>query len=115
MEQNEEEKLWIAGIFVVGLMMIVGIIRYIEVQKRENDPNWQIAKESYRVGNALKEVDEETAGMLKEVVRSLFEMRIKASVGRRKLRLKKQNIKGGELRRFRKAPCPDVPDATAGR
>ena len=49
--------LWIAGISVVGLMMIVGILRYIEVQKRDNDPNWQIAKEIYKVGNALKEVD----------------------------------------------------------
>ena len=49
--------LWIAGISVVGLMMIVGILRYIEVQKRENDPNWQIAKEIYKVENALKEVD----------------------------------------------------------
>ena len=55
----KKKKLWIAGIFVVGLIMIVGIIRYIEVQKRENDPNWQIAKESYRVENALKEVDED--------------------------------------------------------
>ena len=53
----KKKKLWIAGIFVVGLMMIVGIIRYIEVQKRENDPNWQIAKEIYKVENALKEVD----------------------------------------------------------
>ena len=51
--------LWIAGISVVGLMMIVGILRYIEVQKRENDPNWQIAKEIYKVENALKEVDED--------------------------------------------------------
>ena len=51
--------LWIAGISVVALVLIVGIVRYIEVQKRENDPNWQIAKESYRVGNALKEVDED--------------------------------------------------------
>ena len=53
----KKKNLWIAGIFVVGLMMIVGIIRYIEVQKRENDPNWQIAKEIYKVENALKEVD----------------------------------------------------------
>ena len=52
-----KKNLWIAGIFVVGLMMIVGIIRYIEVQKRENDSNWQIAKEIYKVENALKEVD----------------------------------------------------------
>ena len=41
----KKKNLWIVGIFVVGLMMIVGIIQYIEVQKRENDPNWQIAKE----------------------------------------------------------------------
>ena len=53
----KKKLLWIAGIFVVGLMMIVGIIRYIEVQKRENDPNWQIAKEIYKVETALKEVD----------------------------------------------------------
>ena len=53
----KKKNLWIAGIFVVGLMMIVGIIRYIEVQRRENDPNWQIAKEIYKVENALKEVD----------------------------------------------------------
>lgn len=54
----KKKNLWIAGIFVVGLMMIVGIVRYIEVQERENDPNWQIAKEIYKVENALKEVDE---------------------------------------------------------
>ena len=53
----KKNLLWIAGIFVVDLVLIVGIVRYIEVQKRENDPNWQIAKEIYRVENALKEVD----------------------------------------------------------
>jgi hypothetical protein len=53
----KKKLLWIAGIFVVALVLIVGIVRYIEVQKRENDPNWQIAKEIYRVENALKEVD----------------------------------------------------------
>ena len=41
----------------MALVLIVGIVRYIEVQKRENDPNWQIAKEIYKVENALKEVD----------------------------------------------------------
>ena len=51
--------LWIAGISVVALVLIVGIMRYIEVQKRENDPNWQIAKEIYKVESALKEVDED--------------------------------------------------------
>ena len=53
----KKKLLWIAGIFAVALVLIVGIVRYIEVQKRENDPNWQIAKEIYKVENALKEVD----------------------------------------------------------
>ena len=53
----KKKNLWIAGIFVVTLVLIVGIVRYIEVQKRENDPNRQIAKEIYKVENALKEVD----------------------------------------------------------
>ena len=55
----KKKNLWIAGIFVVTLVLIVGIVRYIEVQKRENDPNWQIAKEIYKVDNVLKEVDED--------------------------------------------------------
>lgn len=55
----KKKLLWIAGIFVVVLALIVGIVRYIEVQERENDPNWQIAKEIYRVENALKEADED--------------------------------------------------------
>ena len=53
----KKELLWIVGILVVSLVLIVGIMRYIDVQKRENDPNWQLAKEIYKVGNALKEVD----------------------------------------------------------
>ena len=55
----KKKILWIAGISVVALVLIVGIVRYIEVQKRENDPNWQIAKEIYKVESALKEVDED--------------------------------------------------------
>lgn len=55
----KKKKLWIAGIFVVTLVLIVGIVRYIEVQQHENAPNWQIAKEIYKVENALKEVDED--------------------------------------------------------
>ena len=53
----KKKKLWITGVLVVVLVLIIGIVRYIEVQKRENDPNRQIAKEIYRVENALKEVD----------------------------------------------------------
>ena len=52
-----KKNLWIAGIFAVALVLIVGIERYIEVQKRENDPNWQMAQEIYKVESALKEVD----------------------------------------------------------
>ena len=55
----KKKNLWIAGIFVVALVLIVGIVRYIEVQKRENDPTWQIAKEIYKVENALKELDDD--------------------------------------------------------
>ena len=55
----KKKILWIAGILIVGLMMIDGIIRYIEVQKRESDPNWQMAQEIYKVESALKEVDED--------------------------------------------------------
>ena len=55
----KKKILWIVGILVVSLVLIVGIMRYIDVQKRENDPNWQIAKEIYKMENALKEVDED--------------------------------------------------------
>ena len=55
----KKKNLWIAGVLVVVLVLIVGIVRYIEVQKRENDPNRQIAKEIYKVESALKEVDED--------------------------------------------------------
>ena len=55
----KKKILWIVGILVVSLVLIAGIVRYIEVQKRENDPNWQIAKEIYKVEHALKEVNED--------------------------------------------------------
>lgn len=51
--------LWIAGMVVVGLVVIVGIVRYSDIQKRQTDPNWQIANETYKIENALKEVDED--------------------------------------------------------
>ena len=51
--------LWIAGMVVAGLVVIVGIVRYSEIQKCQTDPNWQIANEIYKVENALKEVDED--------------------------------------------------------
>ena len=54
-----KKTLWIAGICIVSLALIIGIARYSEIKKRESDPNWQIAKEIYKVENALKEVDED--------------------------------------------------------
>ena len=51
--------LWIAGICNMSLVWMVGIARYSEMQKRESDPNWQIAKEIYKVERALKEVNED--------------------------------------------------------
>ena len=39
-----KKTLWIAGICIVSLVLIIGIAQYSEIKKRENDPNWQIAK-----------------------------------------------------------------------
>ena len=54
-----KKTLRITGMIVVGLVVLVGIVRYSEIQKRERDPNWQIANEIYKVENALKDVDED--------------------------------------------------------
>lgn len=35
------------------------VVRHIEVQNRQTDPNWQIANKIYRVENVLKEVYED--------------------------------------------------------
>ena len=51
--------LWIAGIFIIVSVMIAGIMQYIEMQRRERDPDWDIAKEIYKVEKTLKEVDED--------------------------------------------------------
>ena len=51
--------LLIVGSCIASLILIVGIARYSTIQKRESDPNWQIAKEIYKVENALQEVDED--------------------------------------------------------
>lgn len=48
--------IWFA---VLLLVLILGITRYIEICNRQTDPNWQIAREIYKVENALKEVDED--------------------------------------------------------
>ena len=51
--------LWIAGICIMSLVLIAGIARYNEIQMKESNSNWQIAKEIYKMENALKEVDED--------------------------------------------------------
>lgn len=53
--------LWVAGICIMSLVLLVGIARYSVNQKRQSDPNWQIAQEIYKKENALKEVDEDFA------------------------------------------------------
>ena len=40
------------------LLLIIGVTRYIEMRTLHTDPNWRIANETYKVENALKEVDE---------------------------------------------------------
>ena len=47
------------GIVALLLVLLLGITRYMGIQNRQTDPNWQIAKEIYKVENALKEVDED--------------------------------------------------------
>ena len=46
------------GIVALLLVLILGITRYMEVRKYQTDSNWQVAKEIYKIENALKEVDE---------------------------------------------------------
>ena len=54
----KKKILWIVGICVMSLVLITGIMQYIKFQKRESDPNWQIANEIYKIESALKQVDE---------------------------------------------------------
>lgn len=55
----KQKALWMVtfGSLIVALM--IGVVQYIEVQHRNADPAWQIAKEIYKVEHALKEVDED--------------------------------------------------------
>lgn len=55
----KKKVLWGIGIAILLLVWILGITRYMGIQNRQTDPNWQIAKEIYKVENALKEVDED--------------------------------------------------------
>ena len=55
----KRKVLWAVGIGSLVLVLIMGVARYIDVRNHQTDPNWQIAKEIYKVENALKEVDED--------------------------------------------------------
>ena len=54
----KRKVLWAVVIGTLGLVLIMGVARYFEIQNRQTDPNWQIANEIYKVENALREVDE---------------------------------------------------------
>ena len=55
----KKKLLWHTGIIVVLVLVTLGVCRYIEVRKRQTDPNWKLAQQIYNMENALKEVDEE--------------------------------------------------------
>lgn len=55
----KRKVLWIVAIGGLVLGLMIGVARYIEIQTRQTDPNWQIANEIYKIENALKEVDED--------------------------------------------------------
>ena len=55
----KRKVLWIVTIGGLVLGLMIGVARYIEVQNRQTDPNWQIATEIYKAEKALKEVDED--------------------------------------------------------
>ena len=46
------------GIAALLLVLILGINWYMEIRKCQTDSNWQVAKEIYKVENALKEANE---------------------------------------------------------
>ena len=48
-----------AGIVVLVVLILMGILRCVEVQQRQTDPNWQLAEQILGIENALKEVDED--------------------------------------------------------
>ena len=57
----KKKLLWCAGIVVLIALIVLGVFSYIEVRHRQTDPNWKLAEQIYKVGNALKEVDEDYA------------------------------------------------------
>lgn len=48
-----------AGIVVLVALILMDILRCVEVQQRQTDPNWKLAEQIFGIENALKEVDED--------------------------------------------------------
>ena len=57
----KKKLLWCAGIIILIAVTILGICRYLEVRRRQTDPNWKLAEQIYKMENALNEVDEDYA------------------------------------------------------
>ena len=57
----KKKLLWCAGIVVLIVLIVLGVLRYIEVRNRQTDLNWKLAEQIYKMENALKEVDEDYA------------------------------------------------------
>ena len=55
----KKKLLWCAGIVVLIVLIVLGVLRYIEVRNRQTDLNWKLAEQIYKMENALKEVDED--------------------------------------------------------
>ena len=57
----KKKILWCAGIVVLIILVVLGVLRYIEVRNCQTDPNWKLAEQIFSIENALKEVDEDYA------------------------------------------------------
>lgn len=55
----KKKLLWCAGIVVLIILVVLGVLCYIEVRNRQTDPNWELAQQIYNMENALKEVDKD--------------------------------------------------------
>ena len=56
---NRKKTLWYIFVFIAGIAFVVGNVWIIKLWMRERDPRWQAAKEIYRVGKALQQVDQD--------------------------------------------------------
>ena len=48
----KKKLLWCAGIVVLIVLIVLGVLRYIEVRNRQTDLNWKIAEQIYKMENA---------------------------------------------------------------